>query len=40
MDRLEALRVFCTVVETGGFSRAADKLGISTSSVTNQIAVS
>ena len=38
MDRLEALRVFCTVVETGGFSRAADKLGISTSSVTNQIA--
>ena len=38
MDRMEALKVFCTVVETGGFSKAADKLGISTPSVTNQIA--
>lgn len=38
MDRLDALKVFCTVVETGGFSRAAEKLGMSTSSVTNQIA--
>ncbi|WP_377702450.1 LysR family transcriptional regulator [Pseudoduganella sp. UC29_71] len=38
MDRLDAMKVFCKVVETGGFSRAADKLGISTSSVTNQIA--
>ncbi|KQW99921.1 LysR family transcriptional regulator [Massilia sp. Root418] len=38
MDRLDALKVFCTVVESGGFSRAADKLGISTSSVTNQVA--
>lgn len=37
MDRLEALKVFCSVVESGGFSKAADKLGISTSSVTNQI---
>src|SRR5512141_2826471 len=38
MDRLDALKVFCTVVEAGGFSRAADRLGISTSSVTNQVA--
>lgn len=38
MDRLEALKVFCRVVEFGGFSRAADKLGLSTSSVTNHIA--
>ena len=38
MDRLDALRVFCRVVEFGGFSRAADKLGMSTSSITNHIA--
>ena len=38
MDRLDALKVFCAVVESGGFSKAAGKLGISTSSVTNQIA--
>jgi LysR family transcriptional regulator for bpeEF and oprC len=37
MDRLDALKVFCAVVEAGGFSKAADRLGISTSSVTNQI---
>src|SRR5450830_1547932 len=37
MDRLDALKVFCSVVEAGGFSRAADRLGISTSSVTNQV---
>jgi LysR family transcriptional regulator for bpeEF and oprC len=37
MDRLDALKVFCAVVDTGGFSRAAAKLGISTSSVTHQI---
>lgn len=37
MDRLDAMKVFCAVVETGGFSKAADKLGISTSSVTNQV---
>lgn len=38
MDRLEAMQVFCAVVEAGGFSRAAQRLGISTSSVTNQVA--
>ncbi|WP_296000163.1 LysR family transcriptional regulator [Rugamonas sp.] len=37
MDRLEAMRVFCAVVETGGFSRAAGRLGLSTSSVTKQV---
>lgn len=37
MDRLDAMRVFCAVVEAGGFSRAAGKLGLSTSSVTNQV---
>lgn len=37
MDKFDALRVFCAVVETGGFSRAAEKLGISTSSVTAQV---
>ncbi|MCC7704736.1 LysR family transcriptional regulator [Janthinobacterium sp. GW460P] len=38
MDRLEAMQVFCAVVEAGGFSKAAQRLGISTSSVTNQVA--
>lgn len=38
MLNLDALRIFCNVVEAGGFSRAADRLGISTSSVTNQVA--
>lgn len=38
MDRLEALKVFCSVVDAGGFRRAADRLGISTSSVTTQVA--
>lgn len=37
MDRLDGLKVFCAVVDAGGFSRAAAKLGISTSSVTHQI---
>lgn len=37
MDRLNALNVFCAVVDAGSFSRAADKLGVSTSSVTNQV---
>jgi LysR family transcriptional regulator for bpeEF and oprC len=38
MDRLEALKVFCRVVEYGGFSKAADRLGISTPSITKQVA--
>lgn len=38
MDRLDAMKVFCCVVDAGGFRRAADRLGISTSTVTNQVA--
>jgi LysR family transcriptional regulator for bpeEF and oprC len=38
MDRLDMLRVFCAVVEAGAFSRAAEKLSMSTSSVTNHVA--
>jgi LysR family transcriptional regulator for bpeEF and oprC len=38
MDRLDALKVFCRVVEAGGFRPAADRLGISTASVTKQVA--
>ncbi|MBK4738370.1 LysR family transcriptional regulator [Noviherbaspirillum pedocola] len=38
MDRLDALKVFCSVVDAGGFRRAADRLGISTTSVTTQVA--
>ena len=28
MDRLDAMKVFCCVVDAGGFRRAADRLGI------------
>ncbi|MBQ5947865.1 LysR family transcriptional regulator [Massilia sp. ST3] len=38
MDRLDAMRVFCAVVDAGGFSRAAERLGMSTSSVTTHVA--
>ncbi len=38
MDRLDMLKVFCAVVEAGAFSRAAEKLSMSTSSVTNHVA--
>jgi LysR family transcriptional regulator for bpeEF and oprC len=38
MDRLDALQVLCAVVDAGSFSRGAERLGISTSSVTNQVA--
>jgi LysR family transcriptional regulator for bpeEF and oprC len=38
MDKLDAMRVFCAVVEAGGFSRAAERLGMSPSSVTMQVA--
>lgn len=34
MDKLLALRMLLEVAETGGFSKAADRLGIATSSVT------
>jgi LysR family transcriptional regulator for bpeEF and oprC len=38
MDKLEAMRVFCAVVDAGGFSKAAERLGMPSSSVTKQIA--
>ncbi|KLU23691.1 hypothetical protein EOS_23855 [Caballeronia mineralivorans PML1(12)] len=34
MDQLLALRMLLEVAETGGFSKAAQRLGIATSSVT------
>ncbi len=34
MDKLQALRAFVDVAETGGFSKAARRLGVATSSVT------
>jgi DNA-binding transcriptional LysR family regulator len=38
MDRLEAIRVFCAVIEAGGFAAAADHLGLSTSAVSRYVA--
>jgi DNA-binding transcriptional LysR family regulator len=38
MDRFGALRAFAQVVESGGFSRAADRLGVSTTAVSRQVA--
>lgn len=38
MDRLLAMRVFTTVVETGAFSRAADQLRISTTATSRHVA--
>jgi DNA-binding transcriptional LysR family regulator len=38
MDRFNALRVFTQVVESGGFSRAADRLGLSTTAVSRHVA--
>jgi DNA-binding transcriptional LysR family regulator len=38
MDRFGALRVFAQVVESGGFSRAAERLGQSTTAVSRQVA--
>lgn len=38
IDRFEALRVFCRIVEAGSFTRTARQLEMSNSSVTNHIA--
>jgi DNA-binding transcriptional LysR family regulator len=38
VDRFQAMRVFCSVIEAGGFAAAADQLGISTSAVSRQVA--
>ena len=38
MDRIDAMRAFCTVVEAGGFAAAASHLGLSTSAVSRHVA--
>lgn len=38
MDRFEAMQVFCKVVEVGSFAGAAERLGMSTSAVSRQVA--
>ena len=38
MDRFHALQVFSQVVESGSFSRASEKLGLSTTAVSRQVA--
>lgn len=38
MDRFEAMRVFCSVIEAGGFAAAAERLGMSTSAVSRHVA--
>ena len=38
MDRFDAMRAFCTVVECGSFAGAAERLAMSTSAVSRQIA--
>ena len=38
MDKLTALKVFCAVIEAGGFAPAADRLGLSTTAVSRHVA--
>lgn len=38
MDKFEAMRVFCSVIEAGGFAAAAEQTGLSTSAVSRHIA--
>ena len=38
MNQLEAMKVFCAVVEAGGFAPAAERLGISTSAASRYVA--
>ena len=38
MDRFNALATFAKVVEQGSFARAADRLSVSTSAVSRQVA--
>jgi DNA-binding transcriptional LysR family regulator len=38
MDRLSAMRAFAQVVELGSFAKAADRLGLSTSAASRQVA--
>ncbi len=38
MGKLEAMRVFCSVIEAGGFAAAAEQTGLSTSAVSRHVA--
>ena len=38
MDRLAAIQIFAQVVESGSFAKAADRLGLSTSAASRQVA--
>lgn len=38
MDRLTAMRIFTQVVDSGSFAKAAEKLGVSTSAASRQVA--
>jgi DNA-binding transcriptional LysR family regulator len=38
MDKLEAMRVYCSVIEAGGFAAAAERIGMSTSAVSRYVA--
>jgi DNA-binding transcriptional LysR family regulator len=38
MDRFDAIRVFAQVVESGSFAKAAERLGVSTSATSRQVA--
>ncbi|MEI7613497.1 MAG: LysR family transcriptional regulator [Betaproteobacteria bacterium] len=38
MDKFEAMQVFCSVIEAGGFAAAADRIGMSTSAVSRHVA--
>lgn len=37
LDKLEAMRGFCRIVETGGFSKAAETLGVAKTTLSGQI---
>jgi len=38
LDKFEAMRVFCSVIEAGGFAAAAEQTGLSTSAVSRHVA--
>lgn len=37
LDRLEAMRAFCRIVEVGSFNKAAESLGLATTTVSGQV---
>ena len=39
MDRLDAIKIFVRVVESGGFSAAARELGVGQPAVSKQVAI-